>query len=131
MCLPLYEGKMVQAFDHRAASVVVNPENLNRPAQPRQAARSKSTRNPGFLPEPSVSGLVKGNAFEWQLGVGQYLRGVSRTITATTNVRTMIASPLVPQVGMLGNTLPLLLPDTVDSLDTYPENAWLCVLANA
>ena len=25
--LPLYEGKMVQAFDHRAASVVVNPEN--------------------------------------------------------------------------------------------------------
>ena len=26
--LPLYEGKMVQAFDHRAASVVVNPENL-------------------------------------------------------------------------------------------------------
>ena len=23
--LPLYEGKMVQAFDHRAADVVVNP----------------------------------------------------------------------------------------------------------
>ena len=33
--LPLYEGKMVQAFDHRAASVVVNPENLHRPGQPR------------------------------------------------------------------------------------------------
>ena len=32
--LPLYEGKMVQAFDHRTASVVINPENLNRPAQP-------------------------------------------------------------------------------------------------
>ena len=30
--VPLYEGKMVQAFDHRAASVVVNPANLNRPA---------------------------------------------------------------------------------------------------
>ena len=29
--LPLYEGKMVQAFDHRAASVVVNPRNLRRP----------------------------------------------------------------------------------------------------
>ena len=25
--VPLYEGKMVQAFDHRAASVVINPEN--------------------------------------------------------------------------------------------------------
>ena len=35
--LPLYEGKMVQGFDHRAASVVVNPENLNRPNQPREA----------------------------------------------------------------------------------------------
>src|SRR5690606_26446939 len=32
--VPLYEGKMVQAYDHRAASVVVNPANLNRPAQP-------------------------------------------------------------------------------------------------
>ena len=32
--VPLYEGKMVQAFDHRAASVVVNPENLHRPGQP-------------------------------------------------------------------------------------------------
>jgi hypothetical protein len=31
--LPLYEGKMVQAFDHRAADVVVNGENIHRPAQ--------------------------------------------------------------------------------------------------
>ena len=31
--VPLYEGKMVQAFDHRAASVVINPDNLKRPAQ--------------------------------------------------------------------------------------------------
>ena len=32
--VPLYEGKMVQAFDHRAARIVVNPENLHHPAQP-------------------------------------------------------------------------------------------------
>ena len=32
--VPLYEGKMVQAFDHRAANIVVNPENQHRPAQP-------------------------------------------------------------------------------------------------
>ena len=31
MYLPLYEGKMVQAFDHRAASVVINPDNLHNP----------------------------------------------------------------------------------------------------
>ena len=35
--LPLYEGKMVQVFDHRAASIVVNPQNLNRPAQTKDA----------------------------------------------------------------------------------------------
>ena len=32
--VPLYEGKMAQAFDHRAASVVVNLKNRHRPAQP-------------------------------------------------------------------------------------------------
>ena len=35
--LPLYEGKMVQAFDHRAASVVVNPTE---PEPPGTASRS-------------------------------------------------------------------------------------------
>jgi hypothetical protein len=29
---PLYEGKMVQAFDHRAADVLINPQNIHRPA---------------------------------------------------------------------------------------------------
>ena len=32
--VPLYEGKMVQAFDHRAANIVVNLKNQHRPAQP-------------------------------------------------------------------------------------------------
>ncbi len=31
--LPLYEGKLVQMYDHRAANIVVNPANLHRPAQ--------------------------------------------------------------------------------------------------
>ena len=31
--VPLYEGKMVQMFDHRAADVVMNLANLKRPAQ--------------------------------------------------------------------------------------------------
>ncbi len=57
--LPLYEGKMVQAFDHRAASVVVNPQNQHRPAQPApQRLSSTETRvgcqihNSGLLPPP-------------------------------------------------------------------------------
>ena len=48
--VPLYEGKMVQAFDHRAASVVVNPENLNRPAQPREASLEQRA-DPNWLPQ--------------------------------------------------------------------------------
>ena len=49
--LPLYEGKMVQAFDHRAASVVVNPNNLHRPGQP-VSSTSEQHRDPGWLPDP-------------------------------------------------------------------------------
>ncbi len=40
--LPLYEGKMVQAFDHRAASVEVDPARRYRPGQPVAATRSST-----------------------------------------------------------------------------------------
>jgi hypothetical protein len=49
--VPLYEGEMVQGFDHRAASVVVNPENQHRPAQP-QPATLEQHENPDWLPDP-------------------------------------------------------------------------------
>ena len=46
--VPLFEGKMVQAFDHRAASVVVNLENQHRPAQPEPATLDQHW-NPKWL----------------------------------------------------------------------------------
>lgn len=46
--VPLYEGKMVQALDHRAASVVVNPENQHRPAQPQPATLEQHKNRTGF-----------------------------------------------------------------------------------
>lgn len=49
--LPLYEGKMVQAYDHRAASVVVNTGNLNRPAQPSPASDIEHM-DPNWSPTP-------------------------------------------------------------------------------
>jgi hypothetical protein len=52
--VPLYKGKMVQAFDHRAASVVVNPENQHRPAQP-QPATLEQHSNPDWLPGANLS----------------------------------------------------------------------------
>jgi hypothetical protein len=42
---PLYEGKMVQGFDHRAASVVVDPENQHRPAQPQPATLARCLKH--------------------------------------------------------------------------------------
>ena len=105
--LPLYEGKMVQALDHRAASVVVNPENLNRPAQPREATAEEHA-NPDWLPDPqywvpeSECGWAPGT--NWVLGF--------KEITAPTNVRTFIAA-LFPAVGF-GNKVPILKPETGD-----------------
>ena len=116
-CLPLYEGKMVQAFDHRAASVVVNPENLNRPAQPRQATLEEHA-DPTWLPDPQFR--VNQDAIEWPHGLGWAV--AFKDVTAPTNVRTMIAS-IIPRSGV-GNTLPLLMPDAVE-IDAYLENAWL------
>ena len=49
--LPLYEGKMVQAFDHRAAISVVNPKNLKRPSQPRETTQGEHA-DPNWLPIP-------------------------------------------------------------------------------
>ena len=115
--LPLYEGKMVQAFDHRAASVVVNPENLNRPAQPRQTTLKEHT-DTNSMPAPQF--WVSEDAVEWPDNLGWAV--AFKDVTAPTNVRTMIAS-IIPRSGV-GNTLPLLMPD-VDEIDAYLENAWL------
>ncbi len=105
--LPLYEGKMVQAYDHRAASVVVNPENLNRPAQPRDATLDEHV-NPDWLPAPQfwvpASECDWGSDVEWVMGF--------KEITAPTNIRTFIAA-LFPTVGF-GNKVPILRPEVHD-----------------
>ena len=110
--LPLYEGKMVQAFDHRAASVVVNPKNLNRPAQPREATLEEHT-NPNWLPAPQF--WVDATECSWE-SEANWVLGF-KDITAPTNVRTFIAS-LFPVVGF-GNKVPILKPETAS------RNEWL------
>ncbi len=119
LCVPLFEGKMVQAFDHRAASVVVNPENLNRPAQPRDATLEEHA-DPDRLPDPQF--WVSLDAVKWPEGLGWAV--AFKDVTAPTNVRTMIAT-LVPRSGF-GNTLPLMIPGT-DELVAYRESAWRLV----
>ena len=96
--LPLYEGKMVQAFDHRAASVVVNPSNLHRPGQP-VSSTSDQHRDPGWLPDPQF----------WVLYPNPQAYIAYKMITAPTNNRTFIAACLPPSGS--GHSMDVLLPE--------------------
>ena len=100
--VPLYEGKMVQMFDHRAADVVVNAVNLHRAAQ-QEAISQIEKASPQRYPVPQffvARADITTNPYGWALGY--------KEITAPTNVRSMIAT-LLPGVGF-GNKLPLLIP---------------------
>ena len=96
--LPLYEGKMVQAFDHRAASVVVNPNNLHRPGQP-VSSTSEQHRDPGWLPDPQF----------WVLYPNPQAYIAYKMITAPTNNRAFIAACLPPSGS--GHSMDVLLPE--------------------
>jgi len=103
--LPLYEGKMVQAFDHRAADVKLNPKNVHRPAQA-VAATDEQHADPSWLPTPqywvNASECNWPHEQSWVLGF--------KEITAPTNVRTFIVA-IFPTVGF-GNKVPILVPET-------------------
>ena len=117
--LPLYEGKMVQAFDHRAASITNREGNLFRPGQPDRTLDEEYS-DPAFSPRPRYwvsqqeSDVVQ--SLQWLLAF--------KDITASTNVRTMIAA-IVPQVGC-GHTLPVLIPAKCD----FDSERAACLLAN-
>ena len=101
--LPLYQGRMIHQYDHRANSVRVNPESTHNPYLSEEVSDAQRA-DPSFLPrtqywvpatevEPVVS-----QSLGWTLGF--------RDIARPTDMRTMIASVL-PQVGC-GHTLPIL-----------------------
>lgn len=92
--VPLYEGKMVQAFDHRAASVEVQTERLHRPGQPVPATEMQHA-DPAWAPNPQY--WVAENEIPLSERLG-YLLGF-KEITSSTNMRTMIAAAL-PRVGI-------------------------------
>ena len=100
--VPLYEGKMVQAYDHRAASVVINLENLNRPAQPEPATEDQHA-DPAWLPTPQYwvekKNVEETREYSWVLAF--------KDIASPTNNRTMIAA-ILPSYAF-GNKIPLLL----------------------
>jgi hypothetical protein len=101
IALPLYEGKMVQMYDHRAANVVVDPSNIHRPAQPQPTTLSHH-QDPKFYAQPQFWVVKSQVDTQFQ---GDWVIGF-KDVTAPTNVRTMIAAVL-PQAGF-GNTVPIL-----------------------
>jgi hypothetical protein len=104
IALPLYEGKMVQMYDHRAANVVVHSDNVHRAAQ-QEAVGLAHHQDPQFSPMPqfwvSRSDVFERHAGSWALAF--------KEITAPTNQRTMIAC-IAPGHGF-GNKLPLWIPE--------------------
>lgn len=85
LLLPLYEAKMIQAYDHRAATVIVDGTNWMRQAQT-EPTSLVDHQNPEYVPMPRYwvdrqsVGLL-----EWGC-IG------FKDITSPTNRRTMIAS---------------------------------------
>ncbi len=102
--VPLYEGKMVQMFDHRAADVVVNAENLKRAAQQESLEASEKAQVARY-PSPQYWVLKKDVAPIW---AGEWCIAY-KSVTAPSNMRTMIAA-IVPQCGV-GNSMAMLIPE--------------------
>lgn len=99
--VPLYEGKMVQRYDHRAADVVLNAANLHRAAQ-QEAIQEAVKEQPDRYPTPQY--WVRREAIESYPLPAAVL--AFKDVTAPTNVRTMIAA-MAPATAF-GNTLPVL-----------------------
>ena len=108
--LPLYQGRMINQFDHRANSVGINPENTHNPYISEEVTVQQHA-DPEFLPHShywvpeSHVGPIMTSEREFAVAFRDFAR--------TTDVRTAIAS-IVPQAGY-GNTVPLL----VQQGDTY------------
>ena len=118
--LPLYEAKMIQAFDHRAAGVVVEGTNWMRQGQTQETSLV-SHQNPEFAVTPRF--WVDQKVVLQRLGEKKEAFLALKDVTSATNQRTMIAS-FIPWSGVV-NSAPLIL--TTNGL-TYRR--WSCLLAN-
>ena len=119
--LPLYEAKMVQAYDHRAASVVIETDKWMRQGQTVRTSLV-AHQNSDFVVQPRwwVDALVVTKV----LGGLTFPGYVSyKDVTSPTNERTMIAA-FIPHVGVV-NSAPLVLT----SEDVDPRRL-CCLLAN-
>ena len=116
--VPLYEGKMIWHFDHRAASVAINVKNRHRPAYP-EPTKLKQYRDASFVASPQY--WVKASSED---RFDSYVLAF-RDVTNPTDRRTFDAC-FIPH-HYAGNTLPLLICDQLKS----HHLACLCANLNA
>lgn len=112
--VPLYVGRMIHQFDHRAASVEVNEENIHNAALSGGVTLEQKA-DPSYSPVPQywVSQTETGHVGStgWTIGF--------RDIARATDARTIIASA-APLAGF-NNKLPLLTFDNqADLISTGP-----------
>jgi len=111
--LPLYEGKMVQNYDHRAADVRISEDALQRKGQPDQISPQDHV-NPLRLAMPSSWVSIK--EIKQVLGNNNYAKwflGFS-SVTSPTNARSFIPC-LIPESGV-GNSFPVMLQESCDAI---------------
>ena len=101
--LPLYQGRMIHQFDHRANSVRFNPESTHNPYLSEEVTEVQHA-DPTFLPQSQY--WVPAFNVEGTLPQSRGYALGFRDIARPTDVRTVIAS-IVPWAGY-GNTVPLL-----------------------
>jgi hypothetical protein len=121
VCLPLYEAKMIQMYDHRAAEVVINGENWMRQGQTNGASLVQH-QNPEYFGVPrwwvsqsAVAAALEGDERPAYLAY--------KDVTSATNQRTMIAA-FIPLAGVL-NSAPLILTG-----EKVRVRSAACLLAN-
>ena len=119
--LPLYQGRMIWHFDHRANSVRVNPESTHNPYLSEEVTQAQHA-DPRFLPQTQY--WVPAHNVEAALPQSRGYALGFRDITNPTNERTVIAA-VVPPVGC-GHTLPVLIPAECD----FDGEGTACLLAN-
>jgi hypothetical protein len=95
--LPLMVGRSINLFDHRAASVIENPDNLHNPFNSALTSLAQHS-DPAFTPSPQF--WVSEAEMEWPQQLDWAL--AFRDIARPTDVRTVIAA-IIPKAA-LGNT---------------------------
>jgi len=101
--VPLYEGKMVQAYDHRASDIVSVSENVFRTGQGSDLTIGDHSDPNRF---PAARYFVAKSDFEWPCPTEWCL--AFKDVTSVTNSRSIIAAA-IPRVAT-GHTLSLLAP---------------------